>query len=96
MARDFGKGTIYGTTTWWNVELTNEELAALNQGYSPLLIRPDRLIRYTPPTWHHCSAVFASDAERLLYLDGEYVKLSVWAKIRRYIRRLLTKEEHHG
>lgn len=32
----------------WNVELTDEEVESLAQGFSPLLIRPDSLISYLP------------------------------------------------
>ena len=35
-------------TAIWNVELNTSEIAALNAGYSPLLIRPSALVYYQP------------------------------------------------
>ncbi len=32
----------------WNVALTDAEVAALASGVSPLLVRPENLVRYRP------------------------------------------------
>jgi hypothetical protein len=40
-------------SAYWNCELTEDEMAILAKGYSPLFVRPQNLVRYNPILDYH-------------------------------------------
>ena len=49
---DPGQGDDYTVLTamgWWNVALTDGEIAALANGISPMFIRPENSVSFSPP-----------------------------------------------